>query len=130
VDWCHVCEYLPPIAEAAFGKETPAYYNWLAQARTQLWDGQIEALIHDCQLCSSTPAAAKAVHDAVSCFTNNQKRMDYAHFRQLGYFIGSGTVESAGKQIATLRIKQAEARWTESDAISTAKARATWLSGQ
>jgi hypothetical protein len=41
----------------------------------------------------------------------------------------SGTVESAGKQIAGLRIKRVGARWTEQGAISTAKARAAWLSG-
>jgi hypothetical protein len=130
VDWYHASEYLPPVAEAAFGKDTPEYHAWLAQARTQLWEGQIEALIHDCQLFASIPAAAKAVHDGVSYFTNNQKRMDYARFRQLGYFIGSGTVESGGKQIAGLRLKRAGARWTESGAVSTAKARAAWLSGQ
>ena len=129
VDWYHACEYLPPIAEAAFGKDTAEYHAWLDQARSQLWEGQIEALIHDCQLFASIPAGAKAVQDAISYFTNNQKRMDYAHFRQLGYFIGSGTVESAGKQIAGLRLKRAGARWTESGAVSTAKARAAWLSG-
>jgi hypothetical protein len=130
VDWYHASEYLPPIAEAAFGKGTPEYDTWLEQARTQLWEGQIEALIHDCQLFASLPAAAKAVQDAVSYFSNNQKRMDYARFRQQGYFIGSGTVESAGKQIAGLRLKRAGARWTQGGAVSTAKARAAWLSGQ
>ena len=55
--------------------------------------------------------------------------MDYARFRQQGYFIGSGTVESAGKQISTLRLKRAGARWTEQGALATAKARAAWLSG-
>jgi hypothetical protein len=130
VDWYHASEYLPPVAEAAFGKDTPEYHAWLEQARTQLWEGQIEALIHDCQLLAPIPAATKTVHDAVSYFTNNQKRMDYARFRQLGYFIGSGTVESGGKQIATLRLKRAGARWTEVGAVSTAKARAAWLSGQ
>ncbi len=130
VDWYHASEYLPPIAEAVFGKDTPEYHAWLAQARTQLWEGQIEALIHDCGLFASIATAAKAVHEAVSYFTNNQNRMDYARFRQLGYFIGSGTVESGGKQIATLRLKRAGARWTEEGAVSTAKARAAWLSGQ
>ncbi len=129
VDWYHASEYLPPIAEAVFGKDTPEYHAWLDQARTQLWDGQIDALIHDCQLFLSIPAAALAVHAAVSYFTNNQKRMDYARFRRLGYFIGSGTVESAGKQIAGLRLKRAGARWTEHGAVMTAKARAAWLSG-
>jgi len=48
----------------------------------------------------------------------------------LGYFIGSGTVESGGKQISGLRLKRAGARWTKPGAVSTAKARAAWLSGQ
>jgi hypothetical protein len=96
--------------------------------RSQLWEGQIDALIHDCQLYASHPSAAIAVQRAVSYFSHNQKRMDYARFRQLGYFIGSGTVESAGKQIAGLRLKRAGARWNETGAVATAKARAAWLS--
>ena len=130
VDWYHASQYLPPIAEAAFGLDTPAYHTWLDQSRSLLWEGQIDALIHDCQLLSALPAAAKAASAAVSYFSNNQKRMDYARFRQQGYFIGSGTVESAGKQIAGLRLKRAGARWTETGAVATAKARAAWLSDQ
>jgi hypothetical protein len=129
VDWYHASEYLPPIAEAVFGKGTPEYHAWLEQARTQLWEGQIDDLIHDCQLLETIPAAKQAIYDALSYFTNNRKRMDYARFREQGYFIGSGTVESGGKQIATLRLKRAGARWTEDGAVSTAKARAAWLSG-
>ena len=130
VDWYHASEYLPPIAEAAFGRDTPEYLAWLQQARTLLWEGQIDDLIHECQSLESIPAAQTAVHHAVSYFTNNQKRMDYARFRQQGYFIGSGTVESAGKQIAALRLKRAGARWTQNGAVATAKARAAWLSNQ
>jgi len=130
VDWYHASEYLPPIAEAAFGHDTPEYHAWLDQSRSLLWEGQIDALIHDCQLLGSIPAAQKAVYNAISYFTNNQKRMDYARFRQQGYFIGSGTVESAGKQITGLRLKRAGARWTETGAVATAKARAAWLSDQ
>lgn len=55
--------------------------------------------------------------------------MQYALFRLHGYFIGSGTVESAGKQISALRLKRAGARWSEQGAVQTAKARAAWLSG-
>lgn len=130
VDWYHASEYLPPIAEAAFGRDTPEYHAWLDQSRFLLWEGQMDALIHVCQLQGSIPTAQKAVYDAVSYFTNNEKRMDYARFRQHGYFIGSGTVESAGKQIAGLRLKRAGARWTETGAVATAKARAAWLCDQ
>ena len=54
--------------------------------------------------------------------------MDYAQYRKKGYWIGSGTIESACKQIASARLKIAGARWTFSGAIATAKARAAWLS--
>lgn len=129
VDWYHASQYLSPIAEAAFGPETAAYCTWLENARSLLWEGQIQKLIHACQLLASIALAKQAVHSAVTYFSNNQKRMDYARFRQQGYFIGSGTVESGGKQIATLRLKRAGARWTERGAVLTAKARAAWLSG-
>lgn len=127
VDWYHASEYLPPIAEAAFRPGTEQYHTWLENARTLLWEGQIDKLLLACQQLS--PQAMTAVHKAVTYFTHNQHRMDYARFRKLGYFIGSGTVESGGKQISTLRLKRAGARWTECGALLTAKARAAWLSG-
>jgi hypothetical protein len=129
VDWYHASEYLPPVAEAAFGLGTDAYHAWLENARSLLWEGQIDKLIHACQQLSDCVSAATAFHKAVTYFTNNQHRMRYARFRQQGYFIGSGTVESGGKQISGLRLKRAGARWTEPGALLTAKARAAWLSG-
>ena len=127
VDWYHASAYLPPMAEATFGLDTEPYQAWLENARSLLWEGQIDKLIHACQQLSSQ--ASSAVHKAITYFTHNQHRMDYARFRKLGYFIGSGTVESAGKQIAGLRLKRAGARWTQPGALATAKARAAWLSG-
>ena len=129
VDWYHASQYLPPVAEAAFGLGTDPYHAWLENARSLLWDGQIDKLIHACRQLSEHASAATAIHKAVTYFTNNQQRMDYARFREQGYFIGSGTVESAGKQISGLRLKRAGARWTEQGALLTAKARAAWLSG-
>ena len=54
---------------------------------------------------------------------------DYALFRQQGYFIGSGTVESSCKQVVTMRLKAPGARWTQNGALATAKARTAWLNG-
>lgn len=129
VDWYHASEYLPPVAEAAFGLDSDAYHAWLENARSLLWEGQIDKLIHTCRQLSEHASAASAIHKTITYFTNNKHRMDYARFRQQGYFIGSGTVESAGKQISGLRLKRAGARWTEQGALLTAKARTAWLSG-
>jgi hypothetical protein len=76
------------------------------------------------------PQAGPFAAAAVTYYTNNQDRMDYAHFRQQGYLIGSGTIESGCKQIGTMRLKRSGAQWTEAGATAVAKARAVWLSGQ
>ena len=127
VDWYHACEYLTPIAEAVFSQETERQ-AWLQKVKDWLWEGEIENVIQACQLCISHRLAADAVQKAVTYFTNNGHRMKYAEYREKGYWIGSGTVESACKQIASARLKIAGARWTLQGAIATAKARAAWLS--
>jgi hypothetical protein len=130
VDWYHASQYLSPIVEAAWGENLPAGQAWLEQARTSLWNGQVEALIQDCRVVGQDhPQAQEAVHKAVTYYAHNEKRMDYARFRAAGYLIGSGTIESGCKQVVSLRLKRAGARWTESGALQTAKARAAWLSG-
>ena len=53
-----------------------------------------------------------------------------ADYRVQGYMIGSGTVESACKQIVTRRLKCSGAQWNLQGAVQTAKARAAWLSGE
>ena len=55
--------------------------------------------------------------------------MDYPTYRANGYQIGSGTIESGVKQIASQRMKVAGARWNLDSARLVAKARAAYLSG-
>jgi hypothetical protein len=128
VDWYHASEYLTPIAEAAFGANTPSANEWLTQARTELWEGRIQDVIQFCRSLWSHASARPFIEKAITYYDHNEKRMDYARFRQCGYLIGSGTIESACKQIAAVRLKRSGARWTLPGVIATAKARAAWLS--
>ncbi len=128
VDWYHASAYLTPIAEVAFGTNTPQANEWLTQARAELWEGRIQDVIQSCRSLLSYVAARPFIEKAITYYNHNEKRMDYARFRGLGYLIGSGTIESACKQIATVRLKRSAARWTLPGVIATAKARAAWLS--
>jgi hypothetical protein len=127
VDWYHASQYLTPIAETAFGAGTPQAQQWLTQTRTDLWEGRIQEVIQACRTCLSCRPARPFAEKAITYYTHNEKRMDYARFRQQGYLIGSGTIESACKQIAAARLKCSGARWTLAGVIATAKARAAWL---
>jgi len=126
-NWFHACEYLSQIADAVFSQDSERE-DWLRKVKDWLWLGNIHKVIQACQQYTHHGLAANPAQRAVTYYTNNQHRMDYAEYRKMGYWIGSGTVESACKQIATARLKIAGARWTITGAVATAKARAAWLS--
>lgn len=129
VDWYHAVGYLSPIVHAAFGPNDRKGKAWLKRVRTLLWNGQMERLRQACiRLQRRVPKASAPIEIALTYFSNNAHRMDYARLRQAGYFIGSGTIESACKQIGTYRLKRAGARWSHTGARLVAKARAAWLS--
>jgi hypothetical protein len=130
LDWYHASQYLYRIADEAFEAGGDDYKNWIERTKALLWDGQIDQLIATCKLFADKPAISEVVHATVTFFSNNRKRMDYARFRKDGYFIGSGTIESAAKRLGELRLKEAGARWTRNGAVYTAKARAAWLGEQ
>jgi hypothetical protein len=126
VDWYHATEHLEKIASLAFA-QADERQAWLAQTKEALWNGDVQAVIRACrQLTDRCPK----VQAEIPYFVNNEQRMDYARFRAKGYAIGSGTIESACKQIVGQRLRKPGAQWTIDGAVQTAKARATWLSGE
>jgi hypothetical protein len=114
-----------PIADEAFPDNEQAKQLWIKETKALLWDGQIDAVLAACEKWQPLSAA----QDAISYYTNQAHRMDYKRFREAGFFIGSGTIESACKQVASLRLKRPGARWSPRGAEAVAKARSAWLSG-
>jgi hypothetical protein len=129
VDWFHATEYMAPVATAALATEAHQQ-AWIKQVRTDLWDGDLDAVIAAFECFTDHHRATQAATKAVTYFTNNRHRMDYPTYRAQGYQIGSGTIESGCKQIVGQRLKVAGAIWDLDNCIKTAKARAALLSGQ
>lgn len=129
VDWFHACEYLMPVAKAVF-KEAVQQTAWVKQVKTELWHGRVDAVIAACETHLNPSREDDPAQKAVTYFSNNKERMDYATYRKNGYQIGSGTIESAAKQIGLLRMKVPGAVWNLEGARLVAKARAAYLSGQ
>lgn len=125
VDWYHAEDRLKRLADAVF-PSPPQRQEWLAQITEHLWQGRVEEVIFACQRLADKHDEAR---QAVTYFSHNSQRMRYDVFRTQGYLIGSGTIESACKQIVTQRLKRAGAQWIVPGAVRTAKARAAWLSG-
>jgi hypothetical protein len=129
LDWFHATEYLMPVAKAAFPTEE-TQKEWMAQAKQALWDGKIDEVITACLDLVRLKDSSDPAFVAARYFDHNRQRMDYPAYRRQGYQIGSGTIESAAKQIGMMRMKVAGAIWNEASARKVAKARAVYLSNE
>ncbi len=128
LDWFHASEHLMPVAQAAFATDEEQT-DWVTRMKQLMWEGRIEDLIAACDeladVCSSD-----VIRTTANYYETHKERMRYAYFRQQGYQIGSGTIESAAKQIGMMRMKVPGAIWNEANARTVAKARAAYLSDQ
>jgi hypothetical protein len=123
VDWYHASQYLWQAAPVIAGSDSAQRTAWAREQETALWEGNVAAV-----LAALQPHAGRsdAVDDAISSYTNHQHRMDYATYRARGLQIGSGTIESACKQLVSARLKLAGMIWNTTGAEAVAVVRA-WL---
>lgn len=128
LDWFHASEHLMPMAQVAFATEKEQT-QWVTEMKQLMWHGHIEELIAACDTLTIR-CSSDVIRTTANYFETHKARMQYAHFRKQGYQIGSGTIESAAKQIGMMRMKVPGAIWNETNARKVAKARATYLSDQ
>lgn len=100
VDWYHGSQYLHNAARLLFPTATSAATRWFNRVETMLFQGQAEAVADAiAQNIDRNPALANdELAAAMTYLRNNHKRMQYMEFREDGFLIGSGMVESAAKQ--------------------------------
>jgi hypothetical protein len=85
--------------------------DWLAARLDELDEGDIGAI---CAAARTFPLAGKKAGDlgtALGYFEHNAHRMQYARFKKLGMFAGSGAVEAGCTAIAGQRCKLSGMRW-------------------
>lgn len=121
LDWYHATTYLWAVAHDLFPKEEQAAQQWVSPYLADLANSQVASVLQHLQLLADSSPAARS---AITYFTHNQARMDYARYRTLNLQIGSGTIESTCKHLIDGRLKQAGMRWNLDNARAVAKLRA------
>lgn len=126
LDWYHATAYLWAVAGELY-KDEQAARQWSTPYLAALAHSNLACVLNALQqLAEASPAARRAL----TYFTNNQSRMDYARYRKLNLQIGSGTIESACKHLIDARLKQAGMRWNLVNARCLAKLRARFKSNR
>jgi len=126
LDWYHASAYIWNAASAIWGEAGAQRTPWATCQLDALWDGKVAAVLEE---LAQWRACGEAVAAAVSYYTTHQGRMDYPSYRSRGLQIGSGSVESACKQLVSARLKQAGMIWDAPGAEAVATVRA-WLKSE
>jgi hypothetical protein len=124
LDFSHAKAYLWDAAKIISGEGSAFITPWVKARETLLLDDQVPHVItHLHAFLAIRPALSPILH----YFEQNQNRMRYGTYRQKGYFIGSGAIESAGKQLAAGRIKGPGMRWNVTEVNALLKLRCVLL---
>jgi hypothetical protein len=130
IDWWHLVEKVWAAANSLFGQGDAQARAWVTQAKSLLWTSQRRALMRQVrQACPRGQPLPEAVRAMISYIFHNRWRMDYAAYRQAGYPVGSGSVESGCKVVVQERMKQAGMRWRRERAQAVLALRCVLLSG-
>jgi hypothetical protein len=129
VDWYHAKGHLTEAARLLKGDGTPAMTRWLNSRETLLYQGHADQI--SCELEEAAAATAGDHAEALSreagYFWQNQHRMNYLEMREEEWPIGSGMVESAGKQFKA-RLAGPGMRWSRTGAENLLPVRCAILS--
>jgi hypothetical protein len=123
VDWYHASEYIWNAASAIWGEASAKRAEWAHTQLDLLWESKVDEVLVQLE---QWRGRGEAVEAALSYYSEHQTRMDYASYRARGLQIGSGSAESACKQLVSARLKQAGMIWDAGGAEAVAVVRA-WL---
>ena len=114
LDFWHACEHLATIARLLHGDGAAAFKECFKRWRGMLRASRGAEVIEELTKLRDSgehPALRDDLQGEIDYFTANQARMDYRRYRELGLPIGSGTVESACKNVVAKRMKQSGMMW-------------------
>jgi hypothetical protein len=137
LDWFHAVQHGVDCGKVLLGEDNPSVPLWQQRIETLLAEGDVEALIHELMNCipelesrrRDKREGLKAIDDLVRYYRTNAQRMKYRLFREHGFPIGSGAVESAHRHVLQCRMKRAGQRWELGNARRMARLRAAYRTG-
>jgi len=114
IDFAHALGYVAEAGRAIWGEGSEQFASWFARSRHQLKHQPPQrtlAELHLLQPKAKGEEQAAVLDNAQRYLQRRLEMIDYPYFQRRGYPIGSGSVESAHKQVVQRRFTQAGMRW-------------------
>jgi hypothetical protein len=126
LDFYHLCENVNTFAKHLFGTDPSQYSEWANEICVSLKASKWSKVLRDLERRSKPPLCPVDLYGYIS---NNIANIDYSHYIDEGYFIGSGAIESGNKSVLQQRLKQAGMRWNVQTAQYLLTLRTKYKSG-
>lgn len=125
LDFFHLCENVHGYAKAIFYGDESKYAPWAKSICDALEASRSEAVLRELKPIRDRKPIANTVN-LYGYISNNINNIDYAMYKEKGYFIGSGAIESGNKIVLQDRLKRAGMRWNTvtAQAMLTLKSKA------
>ena len=128
LDWYHAIENLWKCAHDLFGENSPIAQEWVNVYQNLLWEGKIEIVLERLLEEAKHAKNQTPLRNLYNYYESRKDRMLYDEFRNKGYPIGSGAIESANSYSIQNRLKQSRMRWCEENANYVAHLRNKYFS--
>lgn len=129
LDFFHVCEHLWALANAHFGDGSPEASAWVHAQKVRLLENKVADVLSDIRAWQPlTYAAEETRRKELAYLAKHAHRMRYKTFRDAGYHIGSGVMESSCRWVVQQRMKGSGMRWSTDGAESILQLRTAWCS--
>lgn len=115
LDLFHLKENTYNFAKTIFSNDEKKYVPWAENICQKLENGEWKAVLKKLEKYKEIklPAGIVNLHTYI---TNNKNNIDYPYYKQQGWFVGSGAIESGNKIVLQNRLKLAGMRWNVSTA--------------
>jgi hypothetical protein len=112
LDFPHAAEYVAAAGRSVYGEGSVEFNRWFEKQRHRLRHGEEGKVLAELSRLSKREADSRELIDGKLEYLRKRREMiRYQEFVELGYPIGSGSVESANKVVIQARMKQAGMRW-------------------
>ncbi len=137
LDWYHAVENAMKCGKLVLGDESPYLSLWKERIEALLMGGDPELVLAEVMACiPEAERQRRGKHDALAALDDlaryyraNASRMKYAMYREHGFPIGTGAVESAHRHVLQVRMKRAGQRWAMRTARRMCRLRAAYRTG-
>ena len=133
LDFYHACEHLSGLCKVLYGEETKEFWQHFKRWKDLFLKGKVQKVIDQLKkIMSSTRSQStlKSLLGEIKYFGDNKDKMRYEKYRKMKLPIGSGTVESACKNVIGGRLKGGGMTWSPSGADGMLQIRSSVESGR